>query len=417
MARGVKAVILVFAVVLLLSGNALRAAPSGEAAEAAPWVKPAVDGVLDLFKQKSVVALGDEHGMAQEEVLYSALIRDSRFAQDIGNVVVEFGGEASQDIIDRYVAGENVPLTELRRVWTETVGWIPGPTSLGYVNFFADVRAANLKLPREHRIKVWLGDPKIDWSKINSLQDFAPYLGRRDDNFFRIINDEILKRHKKTLLIIGTGHLFGPAGPGPVRAKIDEAYPHALAVVSPFVGYIEPECNAKIVARAKDWPVPALVGPVEGTWLKSALELPGCNYIPSVVSFGPSTKNQNQNLGAAGPPPGKQLLGPGGPPPDDVSAENRMLSGLASDAILYLGPPSTLTESPVDPDIYLDPDYFKEESRRLQCCSPFRGALDWDHLVQENSVIPKKLQSSPPLQFFGLKKTGAQQNAKVPDKP
>ena len=58
--------------------------------------------MLDLFQHKSVVALADDHGLAQEEVFYSALVRDPRFAEEVGNVVVEFGGEASQDIIDRY---------------------------------------------------------------------------------------------------------------------------------------------------------------------------------------------------------------------------------------------------------------------------------------------------------------------------
>src|SRR4029450_4245997 len=116
-------------------------------AEAEPKAKPAIDGVLDLFKQRPVVVLCDAHGLAQEVVFYPALIRDPRFAEEVGNVVVEFGGEASQGIIDRYVAGEDVSLTELRRVWTETAGWVPGPTPLGYVNFFAHVRAANLKVP------------------------------------------------------------------------------------------------------------------------------------------------------------------------------------------------------------------------------------------------------------------------------
>ena len=93
---------------------------------------------------------------------------------------------------------------------------------LGWVNFFANVRAANSKLPPEHRIKVWLGDPKIDWSKINSYQDLLPYILRRDDNYFRIISDEILQKHKKTLLIIGSAHIFGA---GQLTAKFNKDYP------------------------------------------------------------------------------------------------------------------------------------------------------------------------------------------------
>jgi hypothetical protein len=411
--------ILVFAAVSLWE-NPIRAASSGQSTvESAPSVKPAIDGVLDLFGQKSIVALGDNHGLAQEEDFYCALIRDPRFADEVGNVVVEFGGEASQDIIDRYVAGENIPFTELRRVWTETIGWIPGPTSLGYVNFYANVRGANLKLPREHRIKVWLGDPKIDWSKINSFSDAAPYLSRRDDNYFRIISDEILEKQKKTLLIIGTGHLFSPLGPGPLSAKIDEAYPHMLAVVSPFSGYIEPECNAKFVARAKAWPVPAIVSPVEGTWLKSELELPGCNYSRSVVSFGKGSDKPKKVITTPGPTPSVQSLGPGKPPspnekigkdtaaqgepsgvqwfgpgkaPSPEEMMKNMLSGASSDAILYLGPPDSMTMSPVDPSIYVDLDYFNEENRRLRCCTPFGGALDWDQLLLENAVAPRKFE-------------------------
>src|SRR5207245_683096 len=143
--------------------------------------------------------------------------------------------------------------------------------------------------------------PKIDWSKINAFQDLKPFLARRDDNFFRIIGDEILKKQKKTLLIIGTGHLFGP---GSLSARFGEAFQSMLAVVTPFTGYIEPE----------------------------------------------------------------------------------------SDAILYLGPPDTFTQSPIDPNIYLDPDYFKEESRRSQCCVPGGKPLNWDQILQQNSLIPKKLQ-------------------------
>ena len=96
-----------------------RAGPAGPpGSEPAPQAKAAADGVLDLFKQRQVVALGDFHGLAQEEAFYSALVRDPRFAEQAGNVVVEFGGSGAQDIIDRYVNGEDVPFTELRHVWT-----------------------------------------------------------------------------------------------------------------------------------------------------------------------------------------------------------------------------------------------------------------------------------------------------------
>jgi hypothetical protein len=352
---------------IALALRSVAAVPPRSVTGPAPQVRPAVDGVLDLFKQRRVVALGDDHSLAQEEAFYSALVRDPRFAEMVGNVVVEFGGESSQGVIDRYVNGEDVPFTELRHVWTETAGWFPGPTALGYVNFFANVRAANLKLPPGHRIKVWLGDPKVDWSKINSFRDIQPYLSRRDENFFRIISDEILK-----------------------KGKIDKTYPNSLAVVSPFVGYIEPECNAKFLATVKNWPVPALAWPVGGTWLKSELGLGGCNFIST------GQVEQIKKVAARTPPPGVRWPGPGPPPTaaEMIAGFSSMVSGVDSDAILYLGPPDTFTRSPIEDSIYLDPGYFKEENRRARCCTPNGELLDWDQILRENSVVPKKMESA-----------------------
>jgi hypothetical protein len=391
MARTAVLTATILAAISFPLGNVARTgALQAPTSEQAPQVKPAIDGVLDLFKQKQVVALGDFHGVAQEEAFYSALVRDPRFAEQVGNVVVEFGGSAAQGIIDRYVNGEDVPFTELRHVWTDVVGWLPGPFLLGFINFYATVRAVNANLPPDHRIKVWLGDPKIDWTKINSAEDLQPFLARRDDNIAGIIVDEILKKQKKTLLIIGSAHLAANgSGPGailpPLVAKIVATGPNALAEVAPFTGYADPECNAKFGARAKDWPVPAIARPIEGTWLKSELQLAGCNYVlPEQVK---RMKEQLDGMLAT-----RGLLPLTTPFATMMANQNLSRSGVNFDAVLYLGPPDTLTESPIEPSFYLDPDYFKEMNRRAQCCMGNSYTLDWDHILQQNSAVPRKFQ-------------------------
>jgi hypothetical protein len=89
------------AMTALLSGKEMRVGPDQQSTESAESIKPAGDGVLDLFKQRAVVALGNFHWLAQEESFYCTPVRDPRFAGSVGNVVVEFGGKASQGIIDR----------------------------------------------------------------------------------------------------------------------------------------------------------------------------------------------------------------------------------------------------------------------------------------------------------------------------
>src|ERR1700743_2706123 len=73
-----------------------------------PRVQPAIDGLMAAFANHPIVGMDDNHGLAQEEDFYAALVRDPRFAKEVGNVVVEFGGAAAQPIIDRYVNGEPV---------------------------------------------------------------------------------------------------------------------------------------------------------------------------------------------------------------------------------------------------------------------------------------------------------------------
>jgi len=152
--------------ILVLSLTALALAMSGAVGQGlpAPTASPAVDAIMGAFQSHAIVGMlnnegADNHDLAQQHDFYAALVRDPRFASEVSNVVVEFGAASAQGIMDRYVNGENVPYTELRKVWSDTLGWSPPPVNLGYVNLFAQVRAVNLALPPVQRIHVWLGEP------------------------------------------------------------------------------------------------------------------------------------------------------------------------------------------------------------------------------------------------------------------
>jgi hypothetical protein len=155
-----RATALAFAVSFGLMALALAAPP--------PIVTDAADGIFAAFRTHPLVGIGEWHGLAQELDFYSALLRDPRFAGEVGNIVLETGDAAQQETADRYVNGEQVPYPELRKIWDDTVGWFPAVTAIGSINVYATIRQINMNLPPDHRIKVWLGEPPIDWSSVKT---------------------------------------------------------------------------------------------------------------------------------------------------------------------------------------------------------------------------------------------------------
>ncbi|HEY3950265.1 hypothetical protein [Phenylobacterium sp.] len=328
---------------------ALCSSPSATAAEAV--VRPALDGVFAAFETHPLVGLGDLHGLANEGEFYNSLVRDPRFAATVGNVVVEFGSSAHQDIIDRYLAGQDVPYGELRRVWSDTVGAAPTVTSVMYQTFFAQVRAVNQRLPPDRRIHVWLGEPAADWNKIRTTQDLEPFMDQRDAAPARIIAREILARGKKALVIYGTYHFFNDAPPNvaepPPRLKdlVERNHPGAFYVIAPYIGFPKADCATTFEATTK-WPRNSLVTTIKDTAVEAALLRPGC-ALPVPTPVGPSSI------------PAAELA-------RWRERAQRISAGVDADALLYLAPSAELMVSPSDLTLLMDEAYFRETSRRMR---------------------------------------------------
>jgi hypothetical protein len=338
----------------------------------APTVTSANDGIFAAFQTHPLVGIGDHHGMAQEEDFFASLIRDKRFATEVGNVVVEFGDAAQQGTVDRYLSGEDVPYEQLRKVWSDTVGWIPTVTALGYINFYAQVREVNQGLPPEQRIHVWLGDPPVDWSKIRSKSDWSQVIGNlfreRDSYPADLIATQILAKKKKALVIYGTSHLYAEKR---LKALVEQSHPGAFFLVTPYSGFIEKSCSDAFEQAIHDWPYPALAFPVRDSNLKGLLRAPDCHFWPaSAFSFPPNETDSEK---------AKEMA--------DIEDWS---SGGAGDALLYLGPATNLTQSPIAPDLYLDADFRKEIDRRAFMRNGQH--LTWP-AVRNNPVSPSYLHS------------------------
>jgi hypothetical protein len=329
-------------------------------AATSPTVSPAADGIFAAFQTHPLVGIAEAHGLAQELDFYSTLIRDPRFASEVGNVVLEIGDAAYQEVVDRYVNGENVPYIELRKVWADTNGFSPTVFPIGSINVYSTLRSVNLKLPPDKRIKVWLGGPPIDWSKINTKADLDALSGQRDSYPARLLENEILAKNKKALVIFGAGHLQsgGMADKNNILAQVNKVRAGVFYIVWPYLGYATKTCEDNLSRHIHAWPVPGLVEGIRGSSLAVDLLRPGCGIIEKPANMTPEAF--------------EELM--------------RDYVGLTSDALLYIGPRSQHVCSPADPDVYLDADFRSELERRNHI--RFGQSID-GFTASENTSVPK----------------------------
>lgn len=297
---------------------------------------PAIDGVLEASRSVPLVVMGEAHGLQQQHDLLLSLIRDPRFPERFDDIVVEFGNGLYQDVLDRYIAGEAVPLRDLQQVWrNHTVSPMQPWDSPVYQRFFETVRQINAGLPAADRIRVVAGDPPIDWSTVSSGQEVAWWRGERSRYLAQAAVGQVLAKDRRGLLIAGLAHVVRrsadqPGLPAALNAVqlIEQQYPGASRVIVPHTGF--GAGTADLEARMSSWPAPSITA-VEGTWLG---QLPGRLLFSDMVLTGP---------------PGS------GPPPDPWAG---LEVGDLVDAYLYLGLRERLVLAAASPLLMRDDEYF-----------------------------------------------------------
>jgi hypothetical protein len=282
----------------------------------APVPRTAVSAVLDLFEQYPIVALSEgPHNNQKGHEFRMALVRDPRFARLVNDVVVEAGNSSYQAVMDRFTAGEAVPYQQLRQVWENTTE--PGPIwdSPIYYEFFAAIRDVN-RVAGSH-IRVLLGDPPIDWTSIQSADQISAYYLQRSPNAAAVIQQDVLKKNHRALVVYGEGHLLssGPLGANTLVTILKRESKARIFTISN--GY--PDLSRFQTSAA--WPVPSLIL-VKGT----------------TVGTEPS---------AAGTPLEQDF-----------------------DAVLHLGGPSALSFTRVQKSVCGDPEYLKMRFERFALTTP-----------------------------------------------
>lgn len=237
-----------------------------------------IEGILGAFHRVPLVALGEVHGLQEQADLIVRLIETPDFSQRVQAIVVEFGNALYQPVMNRFISGEPVSRDELRPAWRDVVGALHSGAfeSPIYEHFFHAVRRLNRRLPQAHRLRVLLGDPPFDRRDLGNAGLLWEAIERRDDHFAQVVEDEVLGRDGRALLIAGAGHLVRIGDLVPPRRNVvqilEERHPGSTRVVLPhfiFEDVYERRSSeaAAFEARLADWPAPSLAS-VAGTWLE-----------------------------------------------------------------------------------------------------------------------------------------------------
>lgn len=324
--------------------------------------EPAVPAILAAFDKYEVVAMPEAHGMKDMDDFILSLIRKPGFSEKVNDIAVECGNSLYQPILDAYIAGEDVPFTEVQKVWRNTTQPMCGMSGF-FEQLFPLVRAMNQKLPPGERLRVLACDPPIDWSRIKTAQDIAKF-SDRDASIASVMEKEVLSKHRKALMLFGEFHLLhgGGVGPGNAVTIYEKDYPNRTFVISELGDF---DTNLPVLSSSPfaTWPVPS-IAQAKGTWL-GALAL--AHFFPP-----PIWTDKNCNVHDEFP-----------------RNEQRPMSDLV-DAFLYLGPQDLRLKEQMPADIALDSVYMTELLRRMRLMGmPEVGTLkEFNQQVVNNAGNP-----------------------------
>jgi hypothetical protein len=323
--------------------------------------QPPVAGLVDAFRDHAIVALteGAEHGDLRGHDFRVSLVKDPRFTETVNDIVVEFGNARYQDVIDRFVAGEDISYDVLRQVWQNTTVASALWDAPIYEEFFRTVRHVNGSLPRARRLRVLLGDPPIEWNDVHTPQDILRWGADRERHPAQVVEREVLAKHHRALLIYGGGHLWRKTAPAADRQ-------------SPTL--------VRLLERSG-----AHVFTVSMRWQRSTHCSPVLRPGPCPASCSSATRRLAwRSSGFFAPAPGALR---------DVDPLRDVLMQDQFDALIYTGPPAPRTVSQLSPALCADPGYMKMRLARLQLATsilPPEGPSPLDQLKQFCASVTRR---------------------------
>jgi hypothetical protein len=338
----------------MLAGLLLFAVSSallGQTARPAEPLEP-VRAILDALRTHQVVGLGTgAHNNEQGHAFVLSVIRHADFPAAGADLVVECGTARYQDVMDRFISGDEVPREVLRRAWEDTTQPHTGCDTPIHEELYRAVRTVNIALPKERRVRVLLGDPPIEWDSPTAKADRRTFMAMRVSYPAEAIRKEVLGKGRRALVAYGQMHLQRKQ----MASNYDMSHPLAQTIVSLLEGagvkaftvwgnsradleQLQPEIAA--------WPRPSLAL-LRGTRLGTA---------DFEFFYGLPMLRMAVKEGKPSPLPREEWR--------TLRMEDQF------DAVLYLGPPATMTTAEMPASLCADSGYMKMRLGRLDAEGP-----------------------------------------------
>jgi hypothetical protein len=210
----------------------------------------------------------------------------------VDDIVVECGNSLYQPVLDRYIAGGEVELSEVRAVWRNTAQSMCSVSGF-YEMLFPLVRRINQRLSGKKKLRVLAGDPPVDWSKVKEQSEV---MLDRDANIASVMEKEVLSKHRKALMLFGTFHLFHSDHTGPMQlessvGRYEMDHPGVTLVIGTGIisrSPIPASVTNEMEARMARWPVPSLIQNIKGTWLEGVDKHYFSTMVDAFLYLGPT---------------------------------------------------------------------------------------------------------------------------------
>jgi hypothetical protein len=195
--------------------------------------------IIQAYQNHNIIGFGEGgHGLENFHEFIQNLFDNPKIQENIDIVIVEFANVNHQNILDKYIFGEDIPINDLRKAWRETTS----PGQLGelpvYLQLLQKIRDVNKSLPQDRKIRVLAGDPPINWKAINNADEYKNQLGYSRDLFPAelAIHHGIVEK-KKVLMIYSEIHLskamdisFGKDRPS-ITSIINKKHPGSIKTI------------------------------------------------------------------------------------------------------------------------------------------------------------------------------------------